>query len=206
MSYESEPNTSEALYTDVILAWRGWYIDQEDFYLTSNNDKLPWGINKTTAKCTKANHALGQCPQLGCTCGLYGVFNLPSVPSVKSGDGTYIIGLAAYWGKTIIGNTGIRAQYAKPYSLIAADKEKHPRKQMYMTFAREAAAVYGISVVTIDEAFLDFESHLPSNVKRKDSQEELERKRKLEEKVTAKEGELEERMWQYIKNKNILDW
>ena len=159
----------EELYTTEILAWRGWNID-ELFYLCSSNEHEPWGIGRTVARCRtygKAHHA----PIAECSCGLYGVFSPHQVPAIHSGRADFLIGLAAYWGKTQLGDQGLRAQYAKPYCIIAPVSD-HPGTQRYLQIAKEVTHRYSIPILEIDEADEQFKQHLPASFTEKKEREE----------------------------------
>lgn len=173
-------------YTKSILAFRSWKLDEE-YYLKGQN--MPWGIGINKALCTKYNakeksgrqinlsRNIGHpheapselCPSPGC--GFYGVFN---ISEVNDDNNIHLIfGLAAFWGKVILGEKGLRARYAKVHTIIKA-AEGNPLTEYYNQRARNVANLYGISIKDIEEIIPEFEANLPSEVKIIDKEKELE--------------------------------
>jgi hypothetical protein len=181
-----EINANFPDYTKAILAWRGWNIE-DDFYLTSiNREYGVWGLVYTRAKCRSNNHPHEKAPVYLCGgstrgCGLYGVFNMNEVPAIHSGNPMIPIGLAAYWGKAFLGAQGIRAEFAKPYCLIASKTDDpHIHKDTYDFYCREVSNLYEIPILHVDEAMKRFEDHLPLDILESET-----RKKKLTEGITS---------------------
>lgn len=58
-------------------------------------------------------------PAESCGCGIYGVFD-PEELKLQLGFGIHAVvwGIAAVWGKVVVGERGVRGQYARPVALF----------------------------------------------------------------------------------------
>lgn len=86
-----------------------------------------------TALCLKANHSA---PIWDCTCGIYAVRDITTLPVAVS-DALVVIGEVSLWGKVIEHGNGYRAQYAYPKRFVL---------QGDTIIARELEIAYGAPV------------------------------------------------------------
>lgn len=109
-----------------ISAYRGWRVTGTGLLQSWYEDSLwPGGEMRRAERnvCTgdDGDEHPGRAPDEDCICGLYGMFRLEDVVSqigLLKGwqdppDYRYAIGRAEYWGKTIIGTHGLRAEFAR---------------------------------------------------------------------------------------------
>lgn len=87
-------------------------------------------------------------PHLDCTCGIYALHEYPRAQSktVKPWPPQAITGMIHGWGKIIVGDTGFRAQWAKPIALVS-----RRRNSQWPMVIEALAERYGLEVVDYRE-------------------------------------------------------
>lgn len=113
-----------------ILVARAWKV--EDWELRSVHCRSRWlpGV-ALQARCDHAGRILRRLldraveeadhasPSEACGCGIHGVFDPGELPlQLGSGLSAMVWGVVAVWGKVIVGDRGVRGEYARPVALF----------------------------------------------------------------------------------------
>jgi hypothetical protein len=104
-----------AFSTEPILAWRSWSLsgrrDGSELLLRPVAGRArPWRpMEPAEAVCKHAR--LHRSPHVDCTCGLHGV---PDPDELRRARHPAVLGRAAFWGRVIEHDHGLRAQFAYP--------------------------------------------------------------------------------------------
>lgn len=171
-----------------IIAFREWGVEGDMDLLAPRYGSYslghnPWAMRgKAVARCTEHRHTPGS---KGCTCGLYGYYEIPSqyrtailshepVDSSRPyvGDKDWVFGAFVCWGEVTKARRGVRAQYARPVALRYSSLAKEVAKSYELTLADTPgeliAAAEAAGGVMIDPATLP--SPPPSRTRRRTPQ------------------------------------
>jgi hypothetical protein len=152
----SETSSSEALYTEPILAWRLWRVRR----LETLRDEQPLrlaaagrlGIPKfwepriaNRAVCSNPRTA-HEAPWPECRCGIYGLRERADAERALARYSRgrlegWVLGRASLWGRIVEGTRGWRAQLAYPYDLVVFGGDE---------LAAELRDVYAVDVTATE--------------------------------------------------------
>jgi len=165
--------------TDPLIVWRKWYADSSGTLRSIFKNVAWVPRQRVEAVCLKSSGILpepradncGHAPDLKCSCGIYGCFSQEDVKAYgmvrekvwaqkasRIGNGPtpglvmpsfVIVGRVSLWGRIVMHESGVRAQFAYPYDLAVVLPYLAEVEEAADHVSRRLRSMYAVDVQVI---------------------------------------------------------